>query len=115
MNGRPCPFCGSEDLEPMEWPGGFVSGYCKTCGARGPLWPSEPEAWEAWDSASRLREPKGADGLPLAVGQKVRAVLTGEVYEIVEIRLGVVPVIAAKTDKRLVFWLPESFEEIKEG
>lgn len=51
---KPCPFCGSTDVEPMivfDGPPDFIVSVCKGCGARGP---------EAPDGKTYIHEPEAA-------------------------------------------------------
>lgn len=51
---KPCPFCGSNDIEPMtvyDGPPDFIVSVCKGCGARGP---------EAPDGKTYIHEPDDA-------------------------------------------------------
>ena len=46
---KPCPFCGSNDIEPARRIDCPVSGRCRACGAKGPSKLTGREADAAWD------------------------------------------------------------------
>jgi len=58
---KPCPFCGSEDVEivpigdvyPFEADSNSVQGYCSFCGCLGPEKETEAEATRAWNCRAR--------------------------------------------------------------
>lgn len=53
----PCPFCGSEQIEIIEWDenvhGFWVS--CESCGASGPTGATDAEAVERWNNRRQER------------------------------------------------------------
>ena len=58
---KPCPFCGSTDVENDHTGPWWVT--CQTCGCDGPTAPTEAESAEAWNAALRHEPP--ADPTPL--------------------------------------------------
>ena len=58
---KPCPFCGSRNLEPMDTGWSMLGDYgetilCLTCEACGPWKRDEREAWAAWNERTVSRE-----------------------------------------------------------
>lgn len=67
---KPCPFCGSTDVENDHTGPWWVT--CQTCGCDGPTAPTEAESAEAWNAALRHEPPADPTPLPApALGMRV--------------------------------------------
>jgi len=58
---KPCPFCGSYEVEPMNTGWSMTGDYgetiiCLTCEACGPWKRDEAEAWKGWNERKEPRE-----------------------------------------------------------